>query len=484
VAAMFVLWALYGAFGHRVVRCLYASDRTALGGIVDRVMAGRSETPLDDYIVKADTLMLAGSLRALSVLALVGLLAAALRRPKAVLSAVTGLLLIGVGLFASLELRPSLAYALGLDSVDYYFYRNILQADADLVYRGKPSLRFSIVESHDARPFGVTAQRIASNWATDEEGFRNIRSLKSAEVVLLGDGMLNSGLTWADTLGARLENHLHGSRVSNLGISGHGPFQFIRTLEIYGISKRPKLAILAFNEGNDLDDIDKHMAWKAGSPQSFTGGYEIGIPSSMQRFRTALGQTWLFVRERCWDLAAAGVFRALGDDAARYPFAHELAQIRLRNGQPFPMIFVDRQKTESTDVLERDARWERFKDLVAQFKTICHEHHIAPAVLFVPTAAHIYAEYSTERSGTDWLRVRDAQIAAKGYQERAVANLSADLGLPFISLSGPFEAAASRGEVLYDSFSVHLTAPGAELAGAYVAGRLLDLQLVAEGVTN
>jgi len=480
-SAMLVLWTLYGAFGHRVITYVYTSDHGAFAGIANRLMGQRSQTPLVDYLVRADTLVLTASLRALAVLAVAIVLVAAIKRVRIVLYGVPVVLSVGLVLLAVLELYPPLAYALNLDAVEYYTYKNILVPDSELVYRTKPLLHVGLLESGDAGPYGIKAARTASDWVTDDEGFRNPRALSSTDVVLIGDGMLNSGLTWEETFGARLEKHLHGLKVANLATSGHGPFQFVRALEVYGVGKQPKLAVLAINEGNDLQDVEKYLQWKAGAPRTFTGGYEVGIANPFLRLRTALSQTWKLVSQQCWDIAAAGFFSAVGNRQARYPLARDLAMIRLQGRDAFPMIFVDRQDTRPADALQSAAEWRHLVGLVSRFKTICHDHGIVPAMLFVPTAAHIYAEHSTDQSGPGWLSLRAGQIAAKMNQETAVANLSAQLGIPFISLSAPFEEAAARGEVLYDAFSVHLTPRGTEVAGVYVAGKVADLNARLDG---
>ena len=85
------------------------------------------------------------------------------------------------------------------------------------------------------------------------------------------------------------------------------------------------------------------------------------------------------------------------------------------------------------------------------------------AILFIPEAAHIYAQYSTDDGGVDWRAVRDSRLR-EIESETAVTDLSRELGLRFISLSERFENAARTGDVLCDSFSVHLTPRATEIA--------------------
>ncbi len=463
VAGIAVSWLVYAFVGHRVVEHAYRSGSQ----LVRYVMAGRSDTPLQTYVDRADTLMLVATFWAIPLLAL----AAAFKRPMALLKGVVSLAVVAVVAVVALEAKPQLAQIVGLDSVDYYFYRNTLLPDADLVFRSKPLVRNHVNESNDARLYGIDTVPTLSEWATDEEGFRNARAAASCDVVLFGDGMVSSGRTLSETFGSRVEHHLRRC-VANLGVSGYSPFQYISAFERYGIPKRPTHAVLAFNEGNDVQDIEKYTAWKAGSPKSFWGGYEVAISSPVVRLRVAAGQTLNYVRGRLWQRAARAIFAHSG---TAHPLVGDLAWVRLPNQAVFPMVFVDRVPTENADAIQRTENWQQIRTLLSRFRALCVQHNITPSILFVPTAAHIYAQYSTDRSGREWLLVRDEQVRAKDNLEVAVARLSAELGIPFISLTAPFEAAAQNGAALYDSFSVHLTAQGADIGGRHVAAALAAL---------
>ena len=85
--------------------------------------------------------------------------------------------------------------------------------------------------------------------------------------------------------------------------------------------------------------------------------------------------------------------------------------------------------TRSTQAIEQTDNWQELRRLLLKFRTICVEHAIVPALLFIPTSAHIYAEYSTDQSGTNWLEIRGEQIRAKRNLENAIVGLSDELGI-------------------------------------------------------
>ena len=82
------------------------------------------------------------------------------------------------------------------------------------------------------------------------------------------------------------------------------------------------------------------------------------------------------------------------------------------------------------------------KSLLSEFKAICAAHAIVPIMLFVPIPDHMYAEYSTEKSGANWLQVRKEQVDAKTNLEDALKQLSKELDVAFMSFSPAFESAA------------------------------------------
>jgi len=473
VLAIVVSWGAYGAVGHRIISGLYQAPSS---WVIDRLMSGRAHTSLASYLRRADELMLLVTLRLLAILMFVPLFAVARKRPIGAAGAAVGAVAAIVTLFAVLEMRPALASTLHLDSVDYYSYRNILIPDRDLVYRLKPQLHTFIAESGDPYQYivGVDTPIAPSDWTTDEEGFRNQHAMSTCDVVLIGDGMINAGHTLADTFGVRLADHLNGRCVANLAISGHGPFQYIETFKRYGTTKHPRLSILAFNEGNDLQDIGKYIDWRSGVSSSYTGGYEIGIANPLSRLTTAASQTWTFVRQQTWNVAAESAFSTFHVNSSVPSLAGNVAMIRLPTGVQFPMVFIDHEATNSPHELERSEAWHHLKDLVATFSRMSRENGSIPVLVFVPEAEHIYAQYSTDGSGEEWLSIRDREIGSKKNLEIAIADLSRELAIRFITVSAPFENAARNGERLYDSFSVHMTPRATEIAAKYVAETILS----------
>ena len=451
-------WIFYGVFGHRIIEAMYKNASIPL---VNKIMAGRSITPIQDYFLQADRIMLWATFRACAVLMILMLI---LKGPWMPVYACACFFTAVLVAFASLEVYPPLAEMLHLDPVDYYGSRRLFAPHATLGFQGRPHLHTTMY-----KPRSLPSSWI---WVTDDEGFRNVNRTSVSDVILIGDGMITSGQDWEDTLGKRLEDHLPGRSVRNLGVAGYGPFQYLEVIQEYGIKRKPHYAILSFDEGNDLEDIRTYIQWKSGAV-AVGGGYEVGIASPIVRFTTAYSETFKYLEQKGSRLAETALSKLFGYELSDST-SRDVAWVQLPASSPFPIHFINKQHTKSIEEIQQSEDWQILRNILVKFRTICSEHNIMPIVLFIPTPAHIYAEYSTDESGADWLRMRDQQVRAKGNLEGALDQLNRELDIPLISLTPVFDFAARNGQQLYDSFSVHLNSKGTELAASSIAHWIVE----------
>lgn len=98
---------------------------------------------------------------------------------------------------------------------------------------------------------------------TDAEGFRNAApEVVAPEVAALGDSFtdaltLPAELTWPSLLARRL-----GVGVRNYGTAGFGPAQELLVLKQYVLARRPRLVVVGFFAGNDLQDAERFETWQ------------------------------------------------------------------------------------------------------------------------------------------------------------------------------------------------------------------------------
>jgi lysophospholipase L1-like esterase len=113
-------------------------------------------------------------------------------------------------------------------------------------------------------------------FSTDADGFRNPPGAEEAPLAALGDSFtdamtLPAELAWPARLSASL-----GVPVRNYGTAGFGPGQERRVLEEYVLGSRPRVVIVAFFAGNDLQDAERfaHFQQDGSFRPSFAHGWE------------------------------------------------------------------------------------------------------------------------------------------------------------------------------------------------------------------
>ena len=360
-------------------------------------------------------------------------------------------------MFAGLEVFPSLIEYMPFRSAHYYDQRIRYVPDDELIYKYRPSLKietpsFKGEQYHPA--YGVDIEPVSYRAVYDDQGFRNGATSSTAwDVVVLGDSFIEFGLDEDDTFARRLEV-LSGMKIRNLGIGGHGPFQYMKVLERYGLRPRPRYVLFCFFEGNDIADITLYVRWKETSVYPY---YDIKGKNFLQRYLTAVR-----------DVVFTPLMNALEGKKAS---SNDLVVLSMGDRE-VKAFFGYPIETRTPNELLNTGEWHILRDLLAQLKTVCADNGIHPIVVFIPTKAHIYAEYSTTESGSNWLFKRAQQIAGKSNLETALRTLCRENDLEFESLTPAFERAANEGRLLYYPFDSHWNSEGRQVGATVLASRL------------
>jgi len=466
LATLASIWMLYAIFGHWLLRELYHSPRP---GIVDLFMPGRADTRVEQYYYAADIQIINVTLWSI---ALYLLIVAILHQPLGFLVSAVSFAACTLVFFTIFELFPSLAQSLRLGGViPYYAYKLIYIADDQLAYREKP-WRHDFVANYsvwgeEARVNGIQEPARSLEWITDEDGFRNSPPKPSADVVVLGDSFIEYGDNTADTFPSRLERHLPGWSVADLGKSGYGPFQYLEVLKRYGIKKMPGYALFSFYEGNDISDIRSYTEWRNGKG-SYNSVYQVGSLSFLERYYVAGRQALRLFG----DAVATAAERSMEQLLRIHYSSPDLVVIRTKPNRVYKTSFVDTfAASEGKDLLV-SKEWIQLRNILSEFKTVCLSHDIVPVILYIPAPVSVYAEYTTPESGDGWSSIRDQHIASRKIRLNAMTQLSQELGIQMIDLLPTYERAAKNGDMLYELFNVHWNAEGRELAARIVAGQL------------
>ncbi|MCB1126270.1 MAG: hypothetical protein KDM81_07230 [Verrucomicrobiae bacterium] len=97
----------------------------------------------------------------------------------------------------------------------------------------------------------------------DDDGVRNPPRLADWEIAVAGDSFTELGYLPEERLFTSLLAGRLGRRVKNLGVSHTGPLTQLHYLQTYGIAPSTRTVVIAFFEGNDLDDLCRESeAWR------------------------------------------------------------------------------------------------------------------------------------------------------------------------------------------------------------------------------
>jgi lysophospholipase L1-like esterase len=137
---------------------------------------------------------------------------------------------------------------------------------------------------------------------TDDNGFRNSSPLPDeADIVVLGDSMaFGYGVSDDATWSHRVAMHFPNYTISNFGLIGGAPQQYLRILETEALKLNPKLVLFMLFLGNDLNDAKLFQQWlEAGADTSYaewrTDG---GEPTNWPTLRSLTGGSYLMAFQR------------------------------------------------------------------------------------------------------------------------------------------------------------------------------------------
>lgn len=163
-----------------------------------------------------------------------------------------------------------------LETIPIYYRKPMLPVEEGCLRRRGPDQWEGKVLTSMRRWVGVPDQYLPEERALsvsyDKLGFRNPEDLDDWTVVVVGDSFTELGyLAYEDLFTSRVAAQLN-LRVKNLGVSYAGPFTYLCYLRAYGRATSTRHAVMAFFEGNDLDDLvleDKELR-KAREPSENT----------------------------------------------------------------------------------------------------------------------------------------------------------------------------------------------------------------------
>ena len=365
-------------------------------------------------------------------------------------------------LFSVFECFPSLLDSVNLQSIAYYALKHELISDPTLVFvlrKVDYVLQTTWTGDQYSPDYGVDVRPMNYVATTNADGFRPNSAGPPYEIVLVGDSFLAMGEDDAHTLSERLRT-VSGRATFNLSRSWYGPDQYLELLTRYGLVLRPKVALLGFYAGNDIEDMREYRRWLREQRYYFYADHS--QRPFFVRYAIALADTGAFLRGTIAKrLARQAPAVAPGE------IHPDLGVIRV-GAQLVPMVFAGWNPEGSAEQLLATEAWQALHALLTEFQHLCRTSGILPVLLYLPTKSQVYTEYATEHSGRRFLQAVARQRPIRTHMAEAITTLAQRVELPLINLLPHFERQAEAGKLLYYPFDEHWNAAGVQAAAEYI----------------
>ncbi len=306
--------------------------------------------------------------------------------------------------------------------------------DEELIYIRKPHTHIQVETVGDLVHWLrlPDENRYVADVRYDARGFRNEVAPERAEVVAIGDSMLEAALVpYEDLLTTRLSEHL-GTPVANLGQTGYGPYQELAVLRRYALPLQPRAVVWLFFEGNDLRDVVRYERFRQDWERMQVDQDLFRRRAFTVNLRAALAW-WLGGRSRL-------------EGSAR----ERSCRVEARDG-PADLWFAYAGKPLDA---EAEAALQRAESLLGEAHASAAAADAALTLAFVPTKFRVYRERCTFPPGGLGHRWQPNDLPDR------LGAWADGAGVRWLDLTGPLRAAADRGELVYFPDDGHLNAAG------------------------
>ncbi|OGX38575.1 MAG: hypothetical protein A3C53_04320 [Omnitrophica WOR_2 bacterium RIFCSPHIGHO2_02_FULL_68_15] len=337
--------------------------------------------------------------------------------------------------------------------------------------RLRPSRRVIIQPSPDHRPYWLV---------TDAQGFRNPQDSPRADVVAVGDSMTEGVGVPDEQTWVRVLEQTSGWSVANLGTRGHELSMKLATLGVYGLPKRPRIALLEY-----LDDIGWRDAATGQRAERLAPDH---LPQMIRAWQDELASAQRQDARRrrpylvtCALVKMAGAaLRDLVTGAAGRQARREEQEMARRTttvflgGRPVRLAVppgdLEDLAVRSREFLRRHPDWPRFQEHLLRLRQRCAAQGTRLVLVVIPDPLPLYLPLIA-----DQLPPHDALRAAVTHVDAHAELLAAfcrEHDMPCIDVTPALRAAAARGEPLCFPVDVHWDAAGHRLIGQEIARQL------------
>ncbi len=349
-------------------------------------------------------------------------------------------------------------------------WQRVFTFDPKVGVRLKVNQRVRIRPSVDHRPYWLV---------TDSQGFRNPRDDPQADIVAIGDSMTEGVGVPDEATWVRQLEQLNGLPVANLGIRGHNLPLKLATLEVYGLPKRPRIALFQYLDDLGFPDPSgrptegslpagwmqrmievrrkelTEMPLDVPAPISFAHPWEWirshSVTYSLLRF---VGKE--LRRQLPWVIAGQKARDA--ETIARFSGEFHLNGRIVRLATEELPAFLKTTAQRSPEFLRQQPDWPRFQEIFLHLRDRASRQGADLVLLLIPDPLPLYLPLVAKQLPPD--EALGAALQNVDADAQVLGSFCAVNGMPFIDTTSALRAAAARGEQLCFPIDPHWDAPG------------------------
>ena len=320
---------------------------------------------------------------------------------------------------------------------------------------------------------------------TDNRGFRNQSDLETYDVVVLGDSFAEGSYVTDESVWARQLSKRTGLSVYNLGVSGYDPFEYVSSLERFGLDLKPRYVLCMLYEGNDF--------------RSAKSDRKRQKPSFGKRLRKYVKQSPIVTT---LDRMVTSIFAPINSDGlVRGIETLDWLPLAIPEGESEKYYtFAPKQLRDlyqDPDEFAVGGHWRNVRGHLERMHWLCEKGGIRFVLVYAPITAHVTLPVVAARVPAEKVRRFTALSYKKALPDPDVfiAKLMRNIegresvvrawcdveGVPFISLTAPLREAALSGIQVYYTYDQHWTPDGHRVVAETVARSLAD-SFLSDGV--
>ncbi len=324
--------------------------------------------------------------------------------------------------------------------------------DDELSFRRVPNLQWSGRPASDIEErYGL--RRTLTHPITftyDRWGYRNVEEMEHADVVLLGDSIVEGWyVSDSETIAAQLAARIQRP-VANLGVAGYGTLQQLRVLKGDALRRTPKVVTWFFFEGNDLYDDQRFTndLLALAAARDGTTGSQTGITRTHGwRRRSFLRNSFHQIRRWSDPLIPT-----------RAPYS---ATLRVTGSRAQRISFFSYGAVPWTPFEEQ--RWVIARVAFEEGLHFARAHDVKLLFVYVPTKYRVFRDFIELPPGSPMERWDVWHLLPRRFDDFCVR-----AAVPCINLTDPLRQAVTQGRLTHPPNDTHWSADGHSIAAAAV----------------